>query len=251
MQRQVEAGWSLDWADEFDRDGPPDPALWHHRVRPPYVVESLGLRERSHFGPAQLNQARIEGGHLVIEAKRASYPGVEFISACLASVRTLTGGRVRIRAKVPTGKGIWPSLWLIPPDGEVAGWPGCGEIDLMEHFGALADRVHVNVNTATANIAAGNPPGRWIEIPRLDQDFHEYGLDWSDERLDLLVDGRPVLTYPREPGVEGQWPFARPFEIRLQLAVGVITELGSEVDEFLFPQRMLVDYVRVYRRVGP
>jgi beta-glucanase (GH16 family) len=248
VHRREPVSWVPVWSDEFDQAGPPNPKLWKFQVRPPYVVEALGLVERQHFAPAQFGNARVAGGQLQIEARKESLPGVAYSSACLVSRETLQYGRILVRAKLPTGRGIWPAIWLIPPNGEATGWPDCGEIDLMEHFGALPGKIHVNVNTKAASIATGNSPGRWLPLTDLASAFHVYGLEWSTDRLELFIDDQSVLTYEKTSGDSAQWPFDRPFELRLQLGVGGITELGTEVDDSLLPQRLLVDYVRVYRR---
>jgi beta-glucanase (GH16 family) len=241
--------WVPVWSDEFAEDGAPDPRLWKYQVRPPYVVEAIGLMERQHFVPGQFGNARVQGGQLQIEAKKETrYPGLTYTSACLVSQHTMQYGRILVRAQLPTGRGIWPSIWLIPPNGEVSGWPDCGEIDLMEHVGAMPGKIHVNVNTKSGSIANGKSPGQWLPLPDLGSSFHVYGLEWSTERLDLLLDDEIVLSYPKAAGDPAQWPFDHPFELRLQLAVGGITELGTDVDESLFPQRLLIDYVRVYRQ---
>jgi beta-glucanase (GH16 family) len=242
------APWIPVWSDEFDKAGAPDPRRWKHQIRPPYVVEQIGLVERQHFAPPQLGNVRVADGLLQIEARKETHPGIAYSSACLVSQETIQYGRILVRAKLPTGRGIWPSLWMIPPNGEVTGWPDCGEIDLVEHFGAMPGRIHVNVNTKAASIANGKAPGKWLAMPEIASAFHVYGLEWSADRLDLFVDGAAVLSYRKTSGDPAQWPFDQPFELRLQLALGGLVELGTEVDESLLPQRLLIDYVRVERR---
>jgi beta-glucanase (GH16 family) len=241
--------WMPVWSDEFAQDGAPDPRLWKYQIRPPYIVEAIGLMERQHFVPGQFGNAWVAGGQLHLEARKETrYPGLAYTSACLVSQHAMQYGRILVRAKLPTGRGIWPSIWLIPPNGEVAGWPDCGEIDLMEHFGAMTGQIHVNVNTKSGSIANGQSPGKWLPLPDLASAFHVYGLEWSAERLDILLDGETVLSYPKTSRDPAQWPFDQPFELRLQLAVGGITELGTDVDESLLPQRLVIDSVRVDRK---
>jgi beta-glucanase (GH16 family) len=240
--------WATVWSDDFSEAGPPNPLLWKHQVRPPYVVENLGLVELQHFAPPQIGNAWVAGGQLQIEARKESYPGIAYSSACLISRNTIQYGRIRVRAKLPTGRGIWPAIWMIPPEGEVKGWPDCGEIDLVEHFGAMAGKIHVNVNTKAASIANGKAQGKWLPLQDIAPAFHVYGVEWSVGRLDLSVDDQVVLAIEKTSNDPAYWPFDAPFELRIQLNVGGIAELGTDVDDSLFPQRMTIDYVRVERK---
>jgi beta-glucanase (GH16 family) len=211
-------------------------------------VEQLGLVERQPFTPPELENARVTNGELIIEARKESREGIHYSSACLISQATWRYGRVDVRAKLPTGRGIWPAIWMIPPNGEITGWPDCGEIDLVEHFGANRGLVFVNVNTKSANIAQGTAAGKWLQLPDLADAFHLYSLEWRAEQVVLFVGERKVLLYEKASDDTAQWPFDKPFEIRLQLNVGGVAGIGTDVDDSLFPQRLAIDFVRVYQK---
>ena len=241
------AGWIPVWADEFDIDGPPDPALWRYLIRPPYVVEEIGLIERTHFGPAQLGNARVSGGCLEIEARKVDYPGVAYMSACLAGIQTMTSGRILVRAKLPTGRGAWPAIWMLGSDIPKVGWPACGEIDILEFVGKEPDNVYSTLHFKAAGVHKMNQK----RFPTLHPsgDFHVYAMEWYPDRIDFLFDGaRYQSAKTDEAGIGADNPFRKPQKLLINMALG--GSWGGEIDDSMLPQKYLIDYVRIYKSTG-
>lgn len=240
------AGWRLVWSDEFDKPGLPDPARWA------YEHGLVRNREAQFYTTNRLENARVEDGCLVIEARRGDYAErARFTSASLTTRgRTnWTYGRFEIRAKIPTARGTWPAIWMLGSNRQRGGWPACGEIDIMEAVGHEPGTIHGTLHTAAYNHRKGNPRGARLAVEAPGTEFHTYAADWLPDRIDLRVDRTLLLSVPRKPDDTGaEWPFDQPFYLILNVAVG--GEWGGQkgIDEAAFPQKMLVDYVRVYEQ---
>jgi beta-glucanase (GH16 family) len=254
------AGWKLVWADEFDRPGAPDPARWT------YEEGFIRNRESQYYTKARMENARVENGVLVIEARRerlknAAYqPGsnnprrqpefAEYTSASLTTEGKAAWrhARVEVRAKLPTGRGAWPAIWMLGVNRREAGWPRCGEIDIMENVGFEPDVIHANVHTAKYNHVKRTGKGSKITVPRPHSDFHIYAVEWDAARMAFSVDGRKYFTYENEKSGEDAWPFDQPFYLILNTAIGGAWGGRHGIDDSIFPQRYEVDYVRVYEK---
>ena len=246
-------GWRLVWADEFDADGLPDPARWRYDVG----GHGWGNDELQYYTEARMANARVEDGHLVIEARREPYEGRAYTSARLVTkgVGDWTYGRFEARAMLPSGRGTWPAIWMLASQ-DVYGdqyWPDNGEIDIMEHVGFDPDVVHSTVHTRAYHHSIGTHVGARTTVPGARTGFHVYAVEWTPEAIHGLVDGRRYFTFPNErltdPGAGWrEWPFDRPFHLLLNIAVGGTWGGQQGVDSTAFPQRMVVDYVRVYQR---
>ena len=145
--------------------------------------------------------------------------------------------RIEVRAKLPTGRGTWPAIWLLGANHRTAGWPRCGEIDVMENVGFDPDIIHAK-KTGKGDIA----------VPRPYDDFHVYAVEWSAGRMDFSVDGKRYFSYENEKSGEDAWPYDQPFYLILNIAIGGAWGGQKGVDDAIFPQRTEVDYVRVYRK---
>jgi len=237
-------GWTLTWADEFESPGPPDPARWD------YEEGFLRNQELQYYTRARAENARVEGGSLVIEARHETFGPGRYTSASLVTRgrQTFRYGRIEVRAKLPRGRGMWPALWMLGAAIGTEGWPRCGEIDIMEHVGFEPGRVHGTVHTEAYNHVRGTQRGAEVEVGDLYDTFHVYAVEWGTERIDFLVDGRPYFTFVKEPGGIPVWPFDREHYLIMNIAVGGSWGGQQGVDDAIFPQRMTVDYVRVYSR---
>jgi beta-glucanase (GH16 family) len=237
-------GWVLDWHDEFD--GPAlDRATW---------VEELGGHG---FGNAELQyytarpeNVRIEGGMLVIEARREDWEGKKYTSARIksAGLKERTYGRYEARIQIPRGQGIWPAFWLLGADCKTTGWPRCGEIDIMENIGKEPATVHGTLHGPgySGDHAFGKPSS--LDAGAFADGFHVVAVEWEPREIRWYRDG--ILYHTARPElVKGDWVFEHPFFVILNLAVGGYWP-GNPDATTTFPQRMLVDYVRVYRRSG-
>jgi beta-glucanase (GH16 family) len=235
--------WRLVWQDEFD--GPNiDESKWVYEVRPPYWVNN----ELQNYTNRRWENARIENGALVIEARRDFFGG-EYSSARLktAGRASWTYGRVEARLQVPTGYGTWPAFWMMP-DNQSRGWPACGEIDVLEHVGYDENRVHSTTHSLRYNWRSPNQRTGSTFVPGATSGFHVYAVEWFPDRIEAYVDGVRYFTSPNDGGGDDSWPFNKNFHIILNLAVGGDWGGARGVDPNIWPRRMTVDYVRVYQR---
>jgi beta-glucanase (GH16 family) len=253
-------GWKLVWSDEFEGDAL-DPDKWGVREWPPKKVNDEDQAYTSR--PKNL---RIEDGHLVIEAHQEAYEGAKYTSGRIYSHRegVFLYGRFEIRARLPRGKGTWPAIWMLPESpfqyatkckpGDVwqgsstcDAWPNSGEIDIMEHVGYQMGHVHGTVHNEAYYWAKWEQrKGRMLQ-PDVADAFHVYALEWTPDRIDVFVDDTLYFTYVNEKTGWRSWPYDHPFSLILNVAVGgAWGRAGGGIDDAIFPQRMLVDYVRVY-----
>lgn len=240
-------GWTLVWADEFDDDGLPDPARWTQEVG----AHGWGNRELQIYTRARPENARVEGGRLIIEARRDGHEGHQYSSARLNSVAAWRYGRVEVRAKLPSGRGTWPAIWMLHEAFLEGGalWPDSGEIDIMEHVGHDPDIVHASIHTKAFNHKAGTQKTGTIRVPGSRDGFHVYAIEWDAVTIRAFVDGREYFRFDKPAGATvAEWPFDEPFRLLLNLAVGGAWGGAEGVDETLWPQRLEVEHVRVYQR---
>lgn len=254
--------WKLAWSDEFDAEAL-DRGKWAINEWPARKVNDEDQAYTSN--PKNL---RIEDGHLVIEAHKEDVEGAKYTSSRIYSSGeggSFLYGRFEIRAKLPRGKGTWPAIWMLPADpfkyatkckdGEWQGsdtcdaWPNSGEIDIMEHVGYQMGHVHGTVhNEAYYWVKWEQRKGRILSDDVADA-FHVYTLEWTPDRIDVFVDDTLYFTYINEKSGWRSWPYDHPFQLILNVAVGgVWGRAGGGIDDSIFPQRMLVDYVRVYSK---
>jgi beta-glucanase (GH16 family) len=254
----------LVWSDEFDEEGVLDLSKWSIDEWPARKVN-----DEDQAYTARGKNLRVEGGHLVIEAHKEDYAGAAYTSARIHSrgKGDFLYGRFEARAKVPRGKGTWPAIWMLPSDpfryattceegDEWQGsetcdaWPNSGEIDILEHVGYEMGHVHGTVhNRAYYWINWEQRKGR-ILLDAPDQDWHVYAVEWSPDRIDAYVDDTLYFTYVNEGDGWKAWPYDHPFHLVVNLAVGgAWGRAGGGIDDGIFPQRFLVDYVRVYQLV--
>ena len=246
--RQDRARWKPVWSDEFDEPGLPDPAKWSYDVG----GHGWGNKELQFYTEARRENARVENGTLIIEARREDWQGSRFTSARLNSRAGWTYGRVEVRARVPRGRGTWPAIWMLPVRGTYAkgGWPDNGEIDIMEHVGFDPGVIHGTVHTRAYNHVARTQRGATLDVPDAQDAFHVYALEWTAQAIDIYVDSTRYFSFANERLANAQadwrqWPFDRDFRVLLNVAVGGNWGGQKGVDETIWPQRLEVDYVRV------
>ncbi len=236
--------WTLVWSDEFDKPGLPDPSKWG------YEVGMLRNHELQYYTKERLENARVEDGHLVIEGRKEPYEQAQYTAASLRTKgkASWTSGRIAVRAKLPTGQGTWPAIWLLGEDQERRGWPACGEIDIMENVGFDPDVIHANIHTKRYNHVLKTNKGGKLTVPKPHADFHVYRLDWTQERMDFYVDDQKCFTYQNDGTGRDSWPFDQPHYLILNLAIGGDWGGREGVDDSIFPQKYYIDYVRVYQK---
>lgn len=237
---------TLIWADEFDVAGLPDTAKWNYDTG----GHGFGNNELQYYLASRPENARIENGVLIIEARKETYKNRDYTSAKLWTKGKVEwkGGHFEIRAKLPKGRGTWPAIWMLAAK-EPMSWPRDGEIDIMEHVGYDEGTVHGTIHTEAYNHVRKTQKSKTIPVPDATTTFHVYGIDWNKDRIEFYVDEKLYYTITKEETgtLYEQWPFDQPFYLILNLAVGGNWGGQKGVDETAFPARMEVDYVRVYQ----
>lgn len=230
-------GYTLIWNDEFE-SATIDLTKWEHEVN----GDGGGNNELQYYTAAASN-SYIENGSLVIQALKENYQTKEYTSARLrtADRGDWLYGRIDVRAKLPFGQGLWPAIWMLPTDWEYGGWPASGEIDIMELLGQEPYKVYGTIHYGTS--ANHQSSGASYQLPSstFSADYHLFSIVWDSISFRWSVDGNEYHTE-----VHGQ-PFDKRFHLLLNVAVGGNWP-GSPNASTTFPQRMFVDYVRVYKK---
>jgi beta-glucanase (GH16 family) len=248
-------GWTLVWSDEFNLpDGSsPDASKWNLVT----AGNGFGNEELESYTNRPQN-AEIQNGNLVITALKESYTGADMVSHDYTSARLNSSnkfaqayGRFEARIKIPYGQGMWPAFWLLGSDLSTKAWPTCGEIDIMENIGREPSAVHGTIHGP--GYSGGKGIGSPFSFPdgrKFAEDFHVYAVEWSPNQIKFYVDNNLYATRtPADLPAGTKWVYDHPFFILLNLAVGGKWP-GNPDATTVFPQQMLVDYVRVYKRSG-
>ncbi|EDY83305.1 Glycosyl hydrolases family 16 [Verrucomicrobiia bacterium DG1235] len=237
--------WQLVWSDEFETEGLPNAQWWD------YEEGYIRNEEAQYYTVAREENARIENGSLIIEARRDNFEGRPITSASLHSSRSAswTYGKIEVRAQLATGRGTWPAIWMLGDNIGEAGWPGCGEIDIMEYVGYELETVYGTVHTTAYNHVANTEVGGNLQFDDLTETMHSYSIEWSPDEIRFFVDDQNYFTFTNDgTGNDATWPFHRPQHLKLNLAIGGGWGGSQGIDNAIFPARFLIDYVRVYQR---
>ncbi len=236
--------FELIWEDHFEGDGLPNPDFWG------YEVGYIRNKEAQYYTEKRLENARVENGNLVIEARKDNWEGKSITSASINTYgkKSILYGRVEVRAKLPKGVGTWPAIWMLG-DSYKKGtrWPDCGEIDIMENVGYEPDVIHANVHTKAYNHVKGTNKGNKITIEKPYNDFHVYAVEWFEDRMDFYVDDSLYFSFTNEKTGNDTWPFDKPHYLLINLAIGGGWGGRNGIDDTIFPQKYLIDYVKVFR----
>jgi beta-glucanase (GH16 family) len=234
------------WADEFDYTGKPDPVKWGYDIG----GDGWGNNELQHYTDKITNSA-VADGLLTITAIREHTGGREYSSARLVSKNKgdFLYGRIEVKAKLPTGKGTWPAIWMLPTDWEYGGWPKSGEIDIMEHVGFDQDRVHITVHTEAYNHSINTQVGKNRVVSNASSEFHLYQIEWTPSAILGYIDDQLLFEFKNEGKGYAYWPFDKRFHILLNIAVGGNWGGQNGVDNFIWPASMQIDYVRYYKMI--
>ena len=245
--------WTLVWRDEFDgaNGSTPDPTKWVHDVG----GNGWGNSELEYY-TTRVENAHLQDGQLVIQALKENYKGLDGVVRDYTSARLKTQGlfqqtygRFEARIKIPYGQGLWPAYWMLGSNIAAGDWPNCGEIDIFENIGREPFTVHGTVHGPGYSGGQGItgsftlPGGR-----RFADDSHLFAVEWEPETIRFYVDSSLYRTITRSDLPAGAaWIFDHPFFLILNVAIGGNWP-GSPDASTIFPQTMLVDYVRVYKR---
>jgi beta-glucanase (GH16 family) len=247
------AGWKLVWSDEFNApdNTPADTSKW--------VLETGGNgwgNDELEYYTARPDNSFQQDGNLVIKAVQEKYTGPDGVAREYTSGRLKTlgkfshkYGRFEARIKIPRGQGIWPAFWMMGDDIAKKEWPTCGEIDIMENIGKEPSLVHGTIHGP--GYSGGNGISASFGLPndqRFADDFHVYAVEWEKKAIRFYVDDHLYATRtPADLPKATKWVYNHPFFIILNVAVGGGWP-GTPDSTSVFPQAMLVDYVRVYKR---
>jgi beta-glucanase (GH16 family) len=237
---QPAPGRTLLWADEFTQA---DGTKWGYDIG----GSGWGNNELQYYTDRTEN-ARIEGGQLVIEARKENFSGKSYTSARLLTKNKVswTYGRIEARIKIPKGQGIWPAFWMLGANIDGVGWPLCGEIDIMENIGSLPSTLYGTIHGPGYSGGGGISGNTVLAGAALGDDFHVYAIEWEENRIRWFLDGQQFFTLtPANLPNGSAWVFNAPQFLILNVAVGGNWP-GSPNASTVFPQRMTVDYVRVY-----
>ena len=186
---------------------------------------------------------KIKDSKLIISAIKN---GNRYTSARIttANKKEFQYGLIETRAKLPLGQGLWPAFWMLGNNIEANGWPECGEIDILEYIGKEPHMVFTSLHSTSSYGNTINT--KKTNIPNIEEGFHIYGIDWTSEKIDFLIDKQLVYSY--QPAIKNKdtWPYNKPFYFILNLAVGGNFG-GPEIDDRILPQQFIIDYIKVYQ----
>ncbi|MDR1524012.1 MAG: glycoside hydrolase family 16 protein [Tannerella sp.] len=230
----------LIWSDEFDYEGLPDNTKWS------YEEGFVRNKEPQYYTKNTAKNAFVKDGVLKITAHREKYQNAEYTSASINTKGKFefTGGRVEVKAKLPKGKGVWPAIWTLGVNINKVGWPVCGEIDIMEYWGANPHSIHANVHTGDYNHTKGSGRGGHIVFENPWEDFHVFAVEWYENRLDFYFDKELYYSCKKEGKGVGEWPFESAQYLLINLA---LTSGEGNIDHSILPAEYIIDYVRIYR----
>ncbi len=257
--------YKLVWSDEFNYNGKPDSTKWA------YDYGFLSNREEQYYTDS-LKNVRVENGHLIIETHKekiankdyrnedlkkkswinyiaeidtAKYTSGKLKTQGLASWKY---GRIEVKAILPKGLGLWPAIWMLGDNRKKVGWPECGEIDIMEHVGFNSDSIFGTIHTKTYNHMNGTQRGENIFIDNPYDSFHVFAIEWTPEKIDFILDDKVYNHIENKHKTTSEWPFDQEFYLILNVSVGGMLGGQKGIDDSIFPQKMRIDYVRVFQK---
>lgn len=242
--QNLEFEYKLAWSDEFDGNEI-NKDNWSFVLWEAGKVNNEWQKYVEHS-----DNYKVEDGKLHITAKQTSNTNFDGYTSTRLTSKTkqeFKYGRIEFRAKMPYGRGTWPALWMLGSNYNEVGWPKCGEIDIMEYVGFQPNTTHTNVHTqyqyGDTNFHVAT------NLETAEEEFHKYGIIWTKDKIQFYVDSITNITNTYSPSnkTPDNWPFTQPFYFIMNFAVGGIWGGKEGVDEDIWPQTMVVDYVRVYQ----
>jgi beta-glucanase (GH16 family) len=238
--------WKLVWTEDFNGKHL-DTTVWNYQVD-----DWGGGNNELQYYTARDTNSYLKGGMLHIRGLKEDYKTRHYTSARLTTryKKDFTFGKMEIRAKIPTGRGMWPAIWMMPTDDKFGSWPLSGEIDIMETKGQYPDTLY-----GTAHFGPSPPKNRWkgalteLEVPNgWGNDFHVYGIEWKKDTIAWYVDGRKyheVTNTDVTNMKEVPYPFNERFHFILNMAIG--GGFVGDPDDKVLPKEFLVDYIKVWQ----
>jgi len=236
------------WNDEFDYKGLPDSTKWSYDIEG--NSNSWGNNELQNYTANRKENSFVDGEFLHITAIKETWENKDYTSARLITKEKgdWLYGRFEVRAKLPSGIGIWPAIWMLPSDSEYGIWPKSGEIDIMEHVGYIPDSIFASAHTESFHHSIGTNKTGSIKLTDCETEFHTYIVEWNEKEYKAFVDSTLYFSFKNDGTGYKNWPFDKRFHILLNVAVGGFWGAVEGIDNNIFPQEMIIDFVRVYQK---
>jgi beta-glucanase (GH16 family) len=244
--------WKLVWSDEFNYTGMPDSSKWNYDTG----GHGWGNNELQFYTARRLQNARVEKGRLIIEARKENwdsnknkYTSTRLVTKGKGDPITIGWqyGRIDVQAKLPEGLGSWPAIWMLAYTTPLR-WPDDGEVDIMEHVGFDPGNIHASVHCKKYYHSIGTQKTSIISVPDFSKKFHVYSVVWNADSINISVDGKSYFHFTNEHSGYEAWPFDNKMYLLLNIAVGGNWGGQKGIDEKIRSLKMEVDYVRVWQR---
>lgn len=239
--------YELVWNDEFDYVGAPDDNKWSYDVG----GSGWGNNELQYY--SQGDNVTVDGEKMILEARKEERNNKKYTSCRIITKNKgdWLYGKIEVMAKLPSGLGTWPAIWMLPTDWEYGNWPDSGEIDIMEHVGYDMQTIHTTVHTKAYNHSIGTQKGKSRKSENVDTEFHKYSIEWLPDKIRFFIDDVEVNVF--EPSklmsrpTYKEWPFDKREHLLINIALGGDWGGAKGFDEECLPATMEIDYVRVYQ----
>ncbi|UYQ95404.1 glycoside hydrolase family 16 protein [Chitinophaga horti] len=232
----------LIWSDEFNYTGLPDSTRWS------YETGFIRNQEPQYYTANRLENARVENGHLRIEARKEEYKGAKYTAASIITKgkADFKYGRVEVRAKLPGGRGSWPAIWMLGANHGPVRWPDCGEIDIMEFLGKDSGTVYGTMHYKGDNGKHAQKGGSIKDVKPV-EDYHIYAIEWNEQQIDVFYDDKVYFTFNISAESSAvQEIFHKRFYLLINLALGREGGWPGPVTDADLPFIYDIDYVRIY-----
>lgn len=248
------AEWKLIWSDEFEEDGLPNENNWNYEVGDACNLPmgcGWGNKELQYYTEKREKNARTSDGHLIIEAHQEKMHNSDYTSARLTTKNKadFKFGKIEVRAKLASGRGSWSAIWMFPTHEKYGHWPRSGEIDIMEYVGFAKDTIYGTTHTQAFNGMIQTQKEGKIYFPGTEEQFHTYSIEWTEDQIKWFVDDIHYHTFEKLGENADLWPFDQEFHLIINVAVGGNWGGRHGVDSEIWPQKMLIDYVRIYEKL--
>lgn len=239
-----EKKWKMVWNDEFDYTGLPDSTKWTAETG----GHGWGNNELQYYTAGRQENARVANGILTIEARKENRDSMKYTSARLITKNKgdWQYGKIDVKAKLPKGLGTWPAIWMLGSTTPLK-WPDDGEIDIMEHVGYNHGFVHASIHSKKFNHITGTQKTDTIVVKDCSENFHVYSVEWNKGSVRVAVDGDFYFHFVNDGSGYEAWPFDNKMYLLLNIAVGGNWGGQKGIDENIWPQKLEIDYVRVYQ----
>lgn len=233
--------YELQWSEDFEASKL-DPEIWNYE-------KGFGKNNEKQFYTNRKENSRIENGILIIEAHKEEYNNARYTSARINTLnkKHFLYGRIEIKAKLPEGAGTWPAAWMLGRNHKTAGYPACGEIDILEHVGRLPGEVHGTVHYPNKSNTKMKSNTKEFKLTPSFDGFHLYSMEWDKDEIRFFVDNLPYHQFNIDDANRfgRKNPLRKPFYLILNLALG--GKWAGKIEDSIFPVQFYIDYIKYYQ----